>query len=174
MLYELTEKEYPFGARPRFCRDIFTDDVQGDATFATSNYRSPVSDHVTDQLRDLFTRLFRFVPEHRLGGRGDHDEVKQHPFFENVDWELVDKARIDSPMPRPQHGQSIGNFKRDSEDKQEADVVRGVQAGNKMQQAEIAAAADPYSETIDNWEFVSPEAIAQEYVEQLASCISAV
>ena len=100
--------------------------------------------------------------------------MKQHPFFENVDWELVDKARIDSPMPRPQHGQSIGNFKRDSEDKQEADVVRGVQAGNKMQQAEIAAAADPYSETIDNWEFVSPEAIAQEYVEQLASCISAV
>jgi len=49
-----------------------------------------------EDLEDLITRLLSKDPKARLGAKGA-EEVKQHPFFKDVNWEAVMNKEITPP-----------------------------------------------------------------------------
>ena len=49
---------------------------------------------------DLIVKLLNRDPKHRLGsGPGDAEELKQHPFFADIDWEDVRQRKLKVPKP---------------------------------------------------------------------------
>lgn len=54
--------------------------------------------YLSDSAKDLLTKLLCKDPDKRLGGdTNDALEVKEHPWFDNVNWELISKKRIKPP-----------------------------------------------------------------------------
>ena len=52
----------------------------------------------TPEAYDLLEKLMRFDPDDRLGGReAGVLEIKQHPFFAGIDWELIEKKALVAP-----------------------------------------------------------------------------
>jgi serine/threonine protein kinase len=42
----------------------------------------------SDEAKDIIDKLLEFQPKHRLGqGKAGTDDVKNHPFFEEIDWD---------------------------------------------------------------------------------------
>ena len=53
---------------------------------------------------DLIVKLLNRDPKNRLGsGPGDAEEIKQHPFFADLNWDEVKerKLKVPKPMFRP-------------------------------------------------------------------------
>jgi serum/glucocorticoid-regulated kinase 2 len=46
---------------------------------------------------DLIAKLLEKDPAKRLGAKRDAEEIKEHPFFEDVDWNLMMRKRIPTP-----------------------------------------------------------------------------
>lgn len=55
----------------------------------------PEDIHLSPELEDLIKRLLT-SSDNRLGRYGGADEIKQHPFFRGVDWDLIRK--VDAPF----------------------------------------------------------------------------
>lgn len=51
-------------------------------------------------VKDLITKLLIKDPKKRLGGGGQTDarEIKQHPFFWDIDWERLERKQIPAPF----------------------------------------------------------------------------
>ncbi len=55
-------------------------------------------DFIDDVTRDFITRLLALNEKRRLGGGGrGASEVKSHPYFRNINWELLEKRRLHPP-----------------------------------------------------------------------------
>lgn len=48
--------------------------------------------------RSFVKGLLNRNPNHRLGSKGDAKELKAHPFFDDIDWELLVQKRIPPPF----------------------------------------------------------------------------
>ena len=49
----------------------------------------------TPEAYDLLEKLLRYDPEYRLGCRESGVlEIKQHPFFRDIDWELIERKGV--------------------------------------------------------------------------------
>ncbi|KAE9353276.1 hypothetical protein PR003_g3957 [Phytophthora rubi] len=60
------------------------------------------SDRFTPEAQDLIMSLLTKDPEHRLGcGPEGVEEIKQHPFFAEIDWDML--LRMEMEVPRPPH-----------------------------------------------------------------------
>jgi hypothetical protein len=60
------------------------------------------SDRFTPEAKDLITQLLVKDPEHRLGcGPEGIEEIKNHPFFSDMDWEGLMNKTVE--VPRPPH-----------------------------------------------------------------------
>mmetsp|Transcript_19945 Transcript_19945/g.24642 ORF Transcript_19945/g.24642 Transcript_19945/m.24642 type:complete len:168 (+) Transcript_19945:156-659(+) len=62
---------------------------------------------------DLLEKLLRFDPEFRIGCRDlGVLEIKQHPFFSDIDWDLIERKGLEAPFkPDIKHGAAdISNF----------------------------------------------------------------
>ncbi|XP_050680327.1 ribosomal protein S6 kinase alpha-5-like isoform X2 [Leptidea sinapis] len=72
----------------------------------------PVPNDVSPEVQDFIKKLLVKDPRRRLGGgEGDAEELKRHPFFQNLDWESV--ARRDQPapfVPQLSHAADTCNF----------------------------------------------------------------
>ena len=53
---------------------------------------------MTDELKDLITKLLDKDPQTRLGSTTDADEVVNHPWFRDLDWESLMNKTIDLPF----------------------------------------------------------------------------
>jgi serine/threonine protein kinase len=53
---------------------------------------------MSDELKDLITRLLDKDPKTRLGSTTDADEVVNHAWFRDLDWEGLMKKTIDLPF----------------------------------------------------------------------------
>ena len=59
----------------------------------------PVS--MSQEAKNLIVHLLNRNPSKRLGaGASGASEIKEHPFFADVDWELVQSRSIQMPPPR--------------------------------------------------------------------------
>ncbi|XP_061340213.1 serine/threonine-protein kinase D6PKL1 [Gastrolobium bilobum] len=63
------------------------------------NLRFPDSPTVSFQARDLISRLLVKEPENRLGSEKGAAEIKQHPFFDGLNWALI---RCSAPPELPE------------------------------------------------------------------------
>jgi len=53
---------------------------------------------MSDELKDLITKLLHTDPAQRLGTTTDADEIVEHPFFEDIDWDALMSRSMDSPF----------------------------------------------------------------------------
>ena len=58
----------------------------------------PSSNYLSEELEDLLQRLTHKLPERRLGQKKGAREIKNHPFFRNVDWQAVIEKRTKPPI----------------------------------------------------------------------------
>ena len=53
---------------------------------------------MSDELKDVITRLLEKDATKRLGSNGDADEIVNHPWFSDIDWENLMNKTMDSPF----------------------------------------------------------------------------
>ncbi|KAM1735397.1 hypothetical protein ACFX12_013873 [Malus domestica] len=68
------------------------------ANVVLQNLRFPEDPHVSFQARDLIKDLLVKEPENRLGSEKGAGEIKQHPFFEGLNWALI-RCAIPPELP---------------------------------------------------------------------------
>ncbi|KAL4453022.1 hypothetical protein ABPG73_002307 [Tetrahymena malaccensis] len=61
------------------------------------NYNVNIPDYVSPVCKDLIYRLLQKNPENRLGKNGAY-EIKSHPWFQNVDWEILFRKEYRPPF----------------------------------------------------------------------------
>jgi len=71
--------------------------------------RCPDSPATTYASRDLIRGLLVKEPQHRLGVKRGATEIKQHPFFEGVNWALI-RCSTPPEVPRPMETELPGKF----------------------------------------------------------------
>jgi len=91
LMYEMMTGLPPFYSE--FLSEMYQNIVAGDLVFP-----SDMSDEACDLLAGFLDR----DPKTRLGGPA----VKQHPFFEDIDWDALDRRQIESPWKPPVKSQS--------------------------------------------------------------------
>lgn len=79
----------------------------------------PEYPHVSPPARDLIRRLLKKEPEARLGSSKGAAEIKQHPFFEGLNWALV---RSEAPPEVPKF-YDLGNVIPDADSQRGADEI---------------------------------------------------
>ena len=83
---------------------IYREELFKNIKYATLDLPS----HLSDDARDLLTRLLDKDPKKRLGARYGSFEIKQHPFFSKIDWDkMMTKQYI---PPEPYIKQRFKNF----------------------------------------------------------------
>eukprot|EP00340_Litonotus_pictus_P003606 CAMPEP_0170515198 /NCGR_PEP_ID=MMETSP0209-20121228/1660_1 /TAXON_ID=665100 ORGANISM="Litonotus pictus, Strain P1" /NCGR_SAMPLE_ID=MMETSP0209 /ASSEMBLY_ACC=CAM_ASM_000301 /LENGTH=243 /DNA_ID=CAMNT_0010799579 /DNA_START=772 /DNA_END=1503 /DNA_ORIENTATION=+ len=66
---------------------------------------------VSADAQDIITKLLQRDPSKRLGSKGGLNEIKSHPFFEKVNFELVLAKKEKAPfIPVLQNKFDVGNF----------------------------------------------------------------
>ncbi|XP_039761574.1 ribosomal protein S6 kinase alpha-5-like isoform X2 [Pararge aegeria] len=72
----------------------------------------PVPNDVSPRVQDFIKRLLVKDPRRRLGGGAeDAEELKNHLFFENLDWEAVSRREVPAPfIPQLSHAADTCNF----------------------------------------------------------------
>jgi X-X-X-Leu-X-X-Gly heptad repeat protein len=68
-------------------------------------------DALTTEGRNFVKGLLNRNPKHRLGSQGDAEELKNHPFFADVDWEALAKKNVVPPFkPKLKSELDVSNF----------------------------------------------------------------
>ncbi|XP_049882058.1 ribosomal protein S6 kinase alpha-5-like isoform X2 [Pectinophora gossypiella] len=72
----------------------------------------PVPTDVSPEVQDFIKKLLVKDPRRRLGGGDeDADELKRHPFFQNLDWDAVSRRAVPAPfVPTLAHAADTCNF----------------------------------------------------------------
>ena len=87
LLYEMIVGEPPYHKNNR--KELFDN-------ILTGPLRIPVS--MSTQARDLILKLLNRNPKGRLGaGPEDANELKRHPFFQDINWADVEQGKLDMP-----------------------------------------------------------------------------
>uniref|UniRef100_A0A7S2C4X5 cGMP-dependent protein kinase n=1 Tax=Haptolina brevifila TaxID=156173 RepID=A0A7S2C4X5_9EUKA len=114
---------------------------------------------------DLVKLLLKQDHTQRLGcGPEGVGEIRKHPYWNGVEWDLVPLKKFESPCTGLKEGKSS---KKKRQEKENAAIEVA---------AEYAAAdaEDDQSAPVSNWDFVAPTAIIEEYMENMYHCVSAI
>jgi len=99
----------------------------------------------------------------RLGcGTGGLAEILDHPYWRGIEWDLVPLKKFDSPCK---------NLKAPPKRKKDKENL-AVQIANDISEAEREEPDQEYN--VANWDFVSPTAVVEEYMENMYQCVSAI
>jgi serine/threonine protein kinase len=102
--------------------------------------------------------------QHRLGTKGGAQQIKEHPYFKDVDWEIVSACTMKSPVKGVK-----GIPKRKKDKEVQAQRTAGeIAEADKM---EVEAAHDA-EYNIGSWDFVSPSAVTEEYMASMYQVVS--
>jgi len=175
LIYELSEQNLPFGDDPQFD--------------SKTVYRRPelLDDRGKKDktLHDLVHRLLEPSPAKRLGSVDGPIQVKEHAYWQEPEWELLDQRRMPSPL-RPLVAQRMRAPREEKLRKQQraaletasamaaADSLPAVKEDPKKGRAKGKKGDGGGLPAVEGWGYVSPEAITQEYTETAASCVSIV
>jgi serine/threonine protein kinase len=53
---------------------------------------------MSDNLKDIITKLLDKDAEKRLGSKNDADEIVNHPWFKDIEWEGLMNKTLESPF----------------------------------------------------------------------------
>ena len=115
--------------------------------------------------------LFLVVGSDASGGRA---AIRAHPYWKEPEWELVDARQLPSPM-RPWLARRMKPRDDNKTRKQQAAALKTAsQMARVDSQKEMMGAKEKGngSAVLAGWDFTSSDAITQEYVENVASCVS--
>ena len=60
--------------------------------------RFPKKIKITNEARDLLTKLLKKNQKERFGIKGGFEEIKKHPFFKDVDFKSLEEKKIEAPF----------------------------------------------------------------------------
>ena len=90
------------------------------------------------------------------------NEILEHPYWRGIEWDLVPLKKFESPCKGLK-----GPPKRKKEKENQA-----VQIANDISEAEREEPDSEYN--VSNWDFVSPTAVIEEYMENMYQCVSSI
>ena len=53
---------------------------------------------MSDELKDIISRLLERDAKKRLGSQNDADDLVNHPWFADIDWERLMSGQLESPF----------------------------------------------------------------------------
>jgi len=89
-------------------------------------------------------------------------EILDHPYWRGIEWDLVPLKKFESPCK---------NLKAPPKRKKDKENL-AVQIANDISEAEREEPDQEYN--VANWDFVSPTAVVEEYMENMYQCVSAI
>ena len=94
---------------------FYSDNVEKMYEYITSaNLRFPKKIQVSDNAKDLVSKLLIKAQNDRLGAKGGFSEIKQHPFFKGFDFDKLLKKEIEAPFkPVLKDSLDVSNFDAD-------------------------------------------------------------
>jgi len=99
----------------------------------------------------------------RLGcGSSGISAILDHPYWRGIEWDLVPLKKFESPCK---------NIKAPAKRKKDKENL-AVQIANDISEAEREEPDQEYN--VANWDFVSPTAVVEEYMENMYQCVSAI
>ena len=120
-------------------------------------------DFPSAECQDLCEALLNQDYKTRIGcGARGNAEIKEHRYFEAVDWDIVPACRIPSPLKGVK-----GVPKRKKDKEQQAQ-----RTAHNMLESDLKESAQ--DETVHTWDYVSPVAITEEYLESMYRCVSSI
>jgi len=112
---------------------------------------------------EFVRRLLEQDHRTRLGcGELGIAEILDHPYWRGIEWDLVPLKKFESPCK---------NIKGPPKRKKEKESL-AVQIATDMSEAEREEPDMEYN--VANWDFVSPTAVVEEYMENMYQCVSAI
>jgi serine/threonine protein kinase len=115
------------------------------------------------ECEDFVRRLLDQDHKTRLGcGPDGISEILDHKYWRAIEWDLVPLKKFESPCK---------NIKGPPKRKKEKESL-AVQIATDMSEAEREEPDMEYN--VANWDFVSPTAVVEEYMENMYQCVSAI
>lgn len=94
--------------------------------------------------RSFVRGLLNRNPNHRLGAVADTTELKEHPFFADINWDLLSKKKVQPPFkPNVQNDLDVSNFDKEF-------TNTNVKNINIVSNVDPANASTPLSNTIQD------------------------
>jgi len=121
----------------------------------------------TKECQSLCENLLSQSHKDRIGsGPTGSDEVKGHEYFKGIDWDIVAACKIPSPMKGVK---GVPKRKKDKE-------MQAQRTAGDIAEADKADVDEEQLKeyNIDSWNFVSPSAITEEYMESVYACVSSI
>jgi len=100
-LYELLHQTRPFKDIPHHRRRSITANMQTERENELRNFFAclNISDHLKPETKSLLKGMLEFDRSKRLGsGPKGWEDVKNHPFFNGIDWEKMERREYDPPI----------------------------------------------------------------------------
>ena len=145
LLYEFTNGALPFSQRDTL-----------KPVYRPGDFPSP-------ECRDLCESLLSQDYKTRIGcGSKGNGEIKEHKYFESVDWDIVAACKTASPLKGVK-----GVPKRKKDKEQQAQ-----RTAHNMLESDMKESAQ--EEVVHTWDYVSPVAITEEYLESMYRCVSSI
>ena len=73
--------------------------------------RFPKKIFISDEAKDIILRLLEKNPKNRLGSQSGIEEIKKHPFFAKIDFDLLEQKKIEAPfIPEIDNNTDVQNF----------------------------------------------------------------
>jgi len=149
LLYEFANGALPYTAR--------------DTDFPL--YRA--GDFPSTECQHLCAELLHQDYQTRLGsGPRGVLEIKEHAYFADVDWELVPVCTLPSPMKGVK---GIPKRKKDKETQAQRTACNIAEADKAEVDSERVQ-----ENNVGTWDFVSPKAVTEEYMESMYQCVSSI
>ena len=77
-------------------------------------FKFPNDYNLSDDAKDIITKLLNKNPNERLGNKNEIEEIKNHPFFSIIDFELIEKKKIPAPfIPNINDNKDVKYFEED-------------------------------------------------------------
>merc|ERR1711998_32553 len=97
-----------------------------------------------------------------MGGAKGVLEIQEHPYWQGIEWDLVPLKKLASPL--------VGVKEKEKPKQRKKNEKAAVAIATEM--AEKDALKDDGSKPVNDWDFVSPNAIVDEYLENMYRLVS--
>ena len=81
----------------------------------TSPVKFPKKVNLSEEAKDIIQKLLEKNPKKRLGSKGGIEEIKKHPFFAKIDFNLIEQKKVEAPFIPEVNKDSDGQYYNDEE-----------------------------------------------------------